>query len=91
MKCRCMMEVVLTYNWWMVVYSILNLLFVLIPLRLKAVLGEIEQEHGVTQRWNPGDEPFRLARDEANDRQKQACYHKFHSKVTALVFVEFKS
>ena len=44
-------------------------------------------ENGVAQRWKADDEPFRLARDEANDRQKQIFLHKVHSKVLERWFL----
>lgn len=51
------------------------------------MLRTIEMENGVVQRWKPDDEPFRLARDEANDRQKQIFLHKVHSKVVERWFL----
>ena len=51
------------------------------------MLRTLEMENGVTQRWKPDDEPFRLARDEANDRQKRVFLHKVHSKVVERWFL----
>ena len=51
------------------------------------MLRTLEMENGVAQRWKPDDEPFRLARDEANDRQKQIFLHKVHSKVVERWFL----
>ena len=45
------------------------------------MLRTLVLENGVAQRWKPDDENFRLARDEANDRQKQILLYKVHSKV----------
>ena len=44
-------------------------------------------ENGVAQRWKADDEPFRLARDETNDRQNQIFLHKVHSKVVERWFL----
>ena len=39
------------------------------------------------QRWKPDDEPFQLARDEANERQKRACLRKIYAKVVERWFL----
>ena len=51
------------------------------------MLRTLEMENGVTQHWKPDDKPFRLARDEANDRQKRVFLHKVHSKVMERWFL----
>ena len=38
------------------------------------MLRTLEMENGVTQRWKPDDEPFRLARDEADRELKHATF-----------------
>lgn len=55
--------------------------------KLESMLRTLEMENGVAQRWKPDDEPFRLARDEANDRQKQIFLHKVHTKVVERWFL----
>ena len=55
--------------------------------RLENMLRTLVLENGVAQRWKPDDENFRLARDEANDRQKQILLYKVHSKVVERWFL----
>ncbi|XP_068670034.1 uncharacterized protein [Montipora foliosa] len=55
--------------------------------KLEAMLQQLKQEHGVMQRWKPDDDPFQLARGEANDRQKRACLQKIYAKVVERWFL----
>ena len=51
------------------------------------MLHTLVLENGIAQRWKADDEPFRLAWDEANDRQKQMFLHNVHSKVVERWFL----
>lgn len=55
--------------------------------RLEEMLRQIEQKHGVTQRWHTDDEVFQLARNDANDKQKKAGLCKVQTRVVERWFL----
>lgn len=55
--------------------------------RLEEMLCQIEQKHGVAQRWHTDDEVFQLARNDANDRQTKAGLCKVQTRVVEHWFL----
>lgn len=55
--------------------------------RLEEMLRQIEQKHGVAQRWHTDDEVFQLARNDANDKQKKAGLCKVQTRVVERWFL----
>ena len=51
------------------------------------MLHTLVLENGIAQSWKADDELFRLAMDEASDRQKQIFLHKVHSEVVERWFL----
>ena len=61
--------------------------YVISCFRLEEMLRQIEQKHGVAQRWHTGDEVFQLARNDANDKQKKVGLCKVQSRVVERWFL----
>lgn len=55
--------------------------------KLGEMLRQIEQKHGVAQRWHTDDEVFQLARNDANDKQKKVGLCKIQSRVVERWFL----